>query len=219
MIFGYHNYYDSASHVCKSFHEIEYNVLKYMKNRLKPLATKSGTKNKVVEKNYGKSKAIKYYCGYAIIPISYIKTKPPMQFKPKTCDYTEEGRKLVHDYLNMTLSSRIADMMRMFVTDETVEYNDNRISVFSAQNGQCAVTKEILKAFNFHCHHIKPRKLGGDDSYNNLIIVSIGVHKLIHATNQEVINRLIIEHSINNNQLAKINQLRQHCELEEIKVA
>lgn len=54
-----------------------------------------------------------------------------MQFKTKICDYTEDGRKLVHDYLRMTLSSRIADMMRIFVTDETVEYNDNRISVFA----------------------------------------------------------------------------------------
>ena len=219
MIFGYHNYYNSASHVCKSFHIIEYNVLKFMKNRLKPFDTKTGNKNKVVEKNYGESKAIKYYCGYALIPISYIKTKPPMQFKIHTCDYTEEGRKLVHDYLKMTLSSRIADMMRIFITDESVEYNDNRISVFAAQNGQCAVTKQILKAFNFHCHHKIPRKLGGDDSYQNLIIVSIGVHRLIHATNPDTIEKLIKENAINNEQLIKINKLRKLCEIEEIKVA
>lgn len=142
-----------------------------------------------------------------------------MQFKIKTCDYTEDGRKLVHDYLRMTLSSRIADMMRIFVADETVEYNDNRISVFAGQNGQCAVTKEILKAFNFHCHHIKPRKIGGDDSYSNLVIVTIGVHRLIHATNPDVISRLLKENAINEKQLAKINKLRQQCELEEIKVA
>lgn len=219
MIFGYHNYYDSASHVSKSFHIIEYNVLKYMKNRLKPLATKTGTKNKVVEKNYGESKAIKYYCGYALIPISYIRTKPPMQFKTQTCDYTEEGRKLVHDYLRMTLSSRIADMMRIFVTDESVEYNDNRISLFAAQNGQCAITKQILKAFNFHCHHKIPRKLGGNDSYQNLIIVTIGVHRLIHATKPEIIEKLIKENAINGEQLTKINKLRKLCKLEEIKVA
>ena len=142
-----------------------------------------------------------------------------MQFKTQTCNYTEEGRRLVHDYLRMTLSSRIADMMRIFVTDESVEYNDNRISVFAAQGGQCAVTKQILKAFNFHCHHIKPRKLGGDDSYQNLIIVTIGVHRLIPATNPEVINMLIKENAIDSKQLAKINKLRKQCELEEIEVA
>lgn len=219
MIFGYHNYYDSASHVSKSFHEIEYNVLKYMKNRLKPLATKTGTKNRVVEKYYGQSKAIKYYCKYAVIPISYIKTRPPMQFKTETCDYTEAGRKLVHEYLNLTLSSRIADMMRLFIKDESVEYNDNRISVFAAQNGQCAITKQILKPFNFHCHHKKPRKLGGDDSYQNLIIVSISIHRLIHATDEKLIKELIKENSLNKDQIIKVNKLRKLCELKEIKVA
>lgn len=218
MIFGYHNYYNSASHVSKSFHVIEFNVLKYMKNRLKPFVTKSGIKNKVVAKYYGDSKAIKYYCGYALIPISYIKTKPPMQFKILTCDYTEEGRKLVHDYLKMTLSSRIADMMRIFVTDETVEYNDNRISLFAAQNGQCAVTKQILKAFNFHCHHKIPRKLGGDDSYQNLIIVTVAVHRLIHATSQDIIIKLIRENAINAEQITKINKLRKLCKLDDIEV-
>lgn len=219
MIFGYHNYYDSASHVCKSFHEIEYNVLKFLKNRLKPFATKTGTKNRVIEKNYGQSKAIRYYCGYALIPISYVKTRPPMQFKLKTCDYTEEGRILVHDYLRMTLSSRIADMMRLFIQDESVEFNDNRISVFAAQNGQCAITKKILKPFGFHCHHKKPRKLGGDDSYQNLIVVSIEVHRLIHATDSDVIKRLLTECRLTEDQLAKLNKLRKLCELDEIKVA
>ena len=104
-------------------------------------------------------------------------------------------------------------------TTINIPYNDNRISLFAAQNGQCAITKEILKAFNFHCHHKIPRKLGGDDSYQNLIIVTVGVHRLIHATNPEVIERLLKEHAINSEQLTKINKLRKLCELEEIKVA
>lgn len=219
MIFGYHNYYDSASHVSKSFHRIEYGVLKYMKIRLKPFATKSGTRNRVVEKNYGKSKAIKYYCGKALIPISYIQTRPPMQFKNATCDYTEEGRALVHDYLSMTLSSRIADMMRLYNRDESVEFNDNRISLFAAQNGQCAITKRILKPFYFHCHHKIPRKLGGDDSYQNLIVVSIEVHKLIHATDYGLIKKIIKEYGITEDHIVKINKLRKLCKLNDIIVA
>lgn len=219
MIFGYHNYYDSASHVSKSFHEIEYNVLRYMKNRLKELATTTGTQNRVIKTYYGHSKAIKYYCGHGLIPISVIQTRPPMQFKQETCDYTEKGRKLVHDYLKLTLSSRIADMMRTFVKSESVEYNDNRISVFSAQLGQCAVTKIILKTFNFHCHHKIPRHKGGNDSYQNLVIVEIRIHKLIHAVEQEVIDRLINELRLTKEEIKKVNKYRKLCELEEIKVA
>lgn len=219
MIFGYHNYYDSASHVCKSFHAIEYNVLKYMKNRLKPFATKTGTKNNVIEKYYGESKAIKYYCQYALIPISYIKTRPPMQFKQETCDYTERGRELVHDYLKLTITSRIADMMRYFSKNESVEYNDNRISLFSAQNGQCAITKWVLKTFHFHCHHKIPKHLGGDDSYQNLVIIEGRVHRLIHAVDEGLINKIVKELSLNKTQINKVNKYRILCNLNKINVA
>lgn len=91
--------------------------------------------------------------------------------------------------------------------------------MFAAQNGQCAITKKILKPFGFHCHHKKPRKLGGDDSYQNLIVVSIEVHRLIHATDADVIKRLLTECRLTEDQLAKLNKLRKLCELDEIKVA
>ena len=215
MIFGYHNYYNCATHAVKSFHKIEYKLLKCMKNRLGPMVTKTGHQNKVIQKYYGKSKAIKYYCEYAVIPISYISTSQPMQLKAKTCDYTEEGRKLIHDYLKMTLSSRIADMMSVAPRrdTDTVEFLDNRISVFSAQTGQCAVTGEILKAFNFHCHHKIPKEQGGTDQYNNLIIVSISVHRLIHAVTDEVIKKHLDFIRPTDKQLDKINQLRKLCKL------
>jgi inhibitor of KinA sporulation pathway (predicted exonuclease) len=218
MIFGYHNYYSCATHVVKSFHDIEYQLLKCMKNRLGPMATDTGKRNKVIQKYYGKSKAIKYYCGYAVIPISYVSTSPPMQFKSKTCNYTDEGRKLIHEYLQMILSSRIADMMSLTPKrpGDTVEFLDNRISVFAAQNGQCAVTGQILRPFNFHCHHKVPKKLGGGDEYSNLIIVGIAVHRLIHATDKETIERNLSYIRPTSAQLKKINQLRKLCKLPEL---
>lgn len=218
MVFGYHNYYSCASHAVKSFHEIEYNVLKCMKNRLGPMATKTGTMNRVVQKYYGESKAIRYYCGYAVIPISYVSTKAPMQFKQATCDYTEKGRKLVHDYLRMTLSSRIADMMRYTKPrkDDTIEFLDNRISLYAAQNGQCAVTKVILRPFDIHCHHIVPKQYGGTDEYSNLVIVHMYVHRLIHATDEEVIKKYMNTMRLNEKQLKKLNKLRTKCKLPEI---
>ena len=218
MIFGYHNYYSCASHAVKSFHRIEYRLLKCMKNRLGPMATKTGKQNRVIQKYYSKSKAIKYYCGYAVIPISYISTSPPMQFIAETCDYTAKGRQLVHDYLKKTLSSRIADMMSLTPKrpEDTVEFLDNRISVFAAQNGQCAVTGEILRAFNFHCHHKIPKQHGGTDEDSNLIIVGISVHRLIHAVEEDVIQRNLDYIKPTVKQLEKINQLRKLCKLPEL---
>ncbi|MDF2927586.1 MAG: ltrA [Paenibacillaceae bacterium] len=43
-----------------------------------------------------------------------------------------------------------------------------------------------------HCHHILPVHLGGSDKYSNLRILHKDVHKLIHATQNQTIERLMI---------------------------
>lgn len=220
MIFGYHNYYESASHVCKSFHEINYKTMKFLRNRLEPMKTDNGIRNKVIQKYYGESKAIKYYCNYALIPIAYVKTKPPMQFKKKTCDYTEEGRQLVHQGLNYLLKSKITEILHFGKYNDkySIEYYDNRISLYSAQNGKCSITKEPLKTYDFHCHHKIPKEQGGDDSYKNLTIVKSEVHALIHAKSEVYIEKLLNKLKLSATHIANVNKYRKLCKLEEIKI-
>ena len=50
------------------------------------------------------------------------------------------------------------------------------------------ITGIRLNVKDVHCHHIKPLKYGGNDRYENLIIVHKEIHKLIHSTN---INNII----------------------------
>lgn len=64
---------------------------------------------------------------------------------------------------------------------------DNRISLYAAQYGKCAVTGTELSIDEIHYHHKIPIKMGGSDEYSNLIIVHRNVHILIHATNIETI--------------------------------
>ena len=49
------------------------------------------------------------------------------------------------------------------------------------------------KKFTFteeiHCHHKIPKAKGGTDEYQNLIIVTATVHKLIHATKAETVKK------------------------------
>ncbi|MDD3009645.1 MAG: HNH endonuclease signature motif containing protein [Arcobacter sp.] len=45
-----------------------------------------------------------------------------------------------------------------------------------------AITKEELEIGNMECHHIQPRSQGGLDNYNNLVLITKEVHKLIHST-------------------------------------
>ena len=91
----------------------------------------------------------------------------------------------------------------------TVEYNDNRISLFVAQNGKCAVTGQELDMDDIHCHHKRPLSATKDDSYRNLIIVGRDIHRLIHATNDKVVRNLFQFLNLTNTELTKLNQLRE----------
>ena len=106
--------------------------------------------------------------------------------------------------------------MRHTTVGSSVEYADNRIAIYSAQKGKCAVTGTELKIGDMHCHHIKPRNKGGTDNYKNLILVTESVHKLIHATKEESIQRYLEVINPNTKQLLKINELREEAGLKSI---
>ena len=107
--------------------------------------------------------------------------------------------------------------MKTSIQDSS-EYADNRLSLFSAQDGKCAVTQESFStADEIHCHLIVPRSKNGTDAYKNLILVSEPVHKLIHATKEETIEKYCSLLELNPKQLAKVNLLRKSAGLLPIK--
>ena len=101
--------------------------------------------------------------------------------------------------------------------NESIEYNDNRISLYVGQNGLCAITKEPLDIENMDCHHKIPKYLGGTDEYQNLILVTREVHILIHATREETINKILQNLKIGQTGIKKINKLRKLVGNNEIK--
>ena len=60
------------------------------------------------------------------------------------------------------------------------------------------------------------RKLGGNDSYSNLIILDIAIHKLVHATDKMLIIKLLKQYKLDKKQLQKLNTLRKEAENSEI---
>jgi len=84
------------------------------------------------------------------------------------------------------------------------------------QKGKCAITNMLLTADVAHCHHKIPISLGGTDDFSNLVLVHKLVHRLIHATNVETINKYIKILSLNAMQFRKLNQYRALCKLESI---
>ena len=67
---------------------------------------------------------------------------------------------------------------------------------------------------DIHCHHKRPRHLGGTDEYKNLVIVGEDVHRLIHATTPETIRKYMDKLNLDSKQLKKLNKLRSLANVE-----
>ena len=63
---------------------------------------------------------------------------------------------------------------------------------------------------NMQVHHIEPVYKGRTDAYNNLIIVLHEIHKLIHATKPETINKYLSMMKLDNKAMKKLNKLRKN---------
>lgn len=208
-VWGIHNYYKHATHISSDCNKISYNLISTMKTRLGTRLTKIGeTQNEYIKKQYRQSKALRFLNKFPLCPISYIQTKAPL-YKPKdVCKYTADGRLKIHENLKFDTTVLLL-LMRQKHTNKSVEFMDNRISLWSAQYGKCSVTKRTLWIDEIHCHHKIPLSKGGTDKYNNLIIIHKDVHILIHATNQETINAYLESLKLTQTMLNKLNKLRE----------
>lgn len=212
MVMGIQNYYKIATDIIKDCKYMQYRIYVLLKKRFKKRISRDGRElNPTEQKLYGKSQMIRYLKGVEqpIYPIGYIQCKKPMAKPQKVNIYTPEGRKEIHSNLQINMNL-MKQMMKQKLYKNSIEYRDNRLSLFSAQNGKCAVTGELFKELDeIHCHHKKPKHLGGTDKYQNLIIVLEEVHILIHATQKETINKYMNILQLKKLQIAKINQLRE----------
>ena len=98
-----------------------------------------------------------------------------------------------------------------------IEFTDNKISLYAAQYGKCAVLGIVLDIDDIHCHHKLPKKSGGKDNYQNLIIIHQDVHRLIHATQDEIISKYLHTLKLDKQQISKVNKLRKMVGNETIK--
>ena len=220
MVLGLHQYYNIASHVNKDFNEISYKTIRTIKNRCRNISsTKVRSMPKAYIKYYGNYKG-KYRCvqGIPLFPVYGVTTKMPRNFSQDICNYTENGRLKIHALLKNVQMTVLKYIMEHPIMNQSAEYNDNRISLYVAQNGLCGITKEPLEIGKMECHHKIPKEKGGTDEYKNLIFVTNTVHKLIHATNEETIKKYLKMTNIDEVSLKKLNKLRKDVGNENISI-
>ena len=209
IISGLHNEYKMATQISKDFNKIKDKLLGYITNLKKKYGTKTGYKTKEYfdkYKNYdGKEVNLLKVTMY---PIEHIKTKPPKLFRQEINNYSKEGRKFIHTDLQ-NINKELLNYLLDNPLNESVELNDNRISLYTAQKGRCAITNRPLQE-DLELHHIIPRSQGGKDTYKNLMLLSSDVHKLLHATREETIKKYKDLLHLSKKALKKLNRYRTY---------
>lgn len=210
MVIGLHNYYKMATNISLDVSKIARNINIAITNRLKYRIERNGSLEnyKYIKEKYGKSGQMRFVRNIPLIPIGYVKTKPPMSQKASVNSYTPNGRKEIHKNLGVSTKT-ILELINVQDTHRSIEYMDNRISLYAGQNGKCAITGKLLEIHEIHCHHKIPVNNGGTDEYKNLVIIHKDVHQLIHAKEPETIIKYIETIKPDKNQLAKINKYRK----------
>ena len=223
FVLGVHDYYSMATKVSKDFRGLAFSVQKSQKTRFRQRLKTAAEVEKnripchianVIKERYGKSKQLRYVGGIALAPIGYVKHRHPIQRKRGVNSYTAEGRAMIHKQLEAVDMEILHYLMRNPVWNATIEYNDNRLSLYSAQMGKCAVTGAKLMIGDIFCHHKVPRCNGGTDAYQNLILLCGNAHRLIHATDTDTIARLTDSLNLTPKQKTKADKLRSLVHVE-----
>lgn len=213
-ILGIQNYYCIATHVNIDLSKIAYKNSAKLKHTIKRVGSDKGTTNEVYKKRY-KNNFKKYFINDTVLyPLQDIQTKNAMQYNNKINQYTIEGRQYIHNKLIREDIRIIKYLLENPVLNRNVEYNDNRLSVYTAQKGLCLISGEKLEIGKMELHHIIPRYMNGTDEYKNLIYLTTDMHDLVHGANdiKNMKPRLLeILRKIDNKTLKKINKYRELC--------
>ena len=210
LVIGAHNYYCLATHVNKDFDKIAFHVRKKIYINLRQKLDKKGEfQYDYLKAKYGKSKEVRFIHGKTLVPMGYVQHKNPMDKKKCINKFTPKGRQEIHKALECVNLKILHYLMRNPIPSRSIEYNDNRLSLYCAMQGKCAITGKILEIGEIHCHHKTPIKSGGTDKYENLLLISENVHILLHATNSETIEKYFKKLCLDSKQRNKLNKYRQ----------
>ncbi|TFB12881.1 group II intron reverse transcriptase/maturase [Filobacillus milosensis] len=217
VVMGIQNYYAAATQISKNLSELSSKLNKTLYNRLKNVRVEAEFEEltKTLQKRY-KGYLPQYYKiqDMVIVPVYAQRHKTNLCFTQSICNYTVNGREKIHNNLKAINKKVLSHIMKNYIPNQTIEYNDNRISRFIAQYGRCAISGVELGLNNWHCHYKIPYHLSKNDSYSNLIVLHESILNLVYLKDKDKIQRVINELQLNNKQLEKINELRKQYNYE-----
>ena len=99
-------------------------------------------------------KELAYYVKDGVLAQMCIRdSKNPMNFSQDICNFTKQGRNKVHEDVVVVTKEEIRALLENENPADSVEFNDNRMSAYIAQQGNCYVMNRRGTPSTLICIH------------------------------------------------------------------
>ena len=151
-----------------------------------------------------------------LLPINGVKHKNPLNFSQDICNFTEHGRSKIHEEIALVTKGEIRILLEYKDTTKSVEFNDNRISVFIAQQGNCYITNRRHSPTDMVCIYNNITETDRD-KYQNLVFVEIPISKAILTESVQQAKMWLMNYGLSSQQKKKLNKIRANYGYQAIK--
>lgn len=220
-IMGMQNYYCVATNIYNNLTEVSYALLPTTRVRFKKIAKLipfETTSQDFQMKTTGIRPQTKIImiADTPLLPINGIKHKNPLNFSQDICNFTKHGRSKIHEEIALVTKGEIQILLEYKDTTKSVEFNDNRISVFIAQQGNCYITNRRHSPTDMICIY-KNITETDRDKYQNLVYVEIAISKAILTESAEQAKMWLMNYGLSSQQKKKLNKIRANYGYQTIK--
>lgn len=214
-VMGIQNYYCIATNVYNNLTDVNYALLPAIRIRLRSIAKTipfRETEQDFKEKTTGIQDDTKIVVigKMPLLPVTGVHHRSPMNFSQDITNYTVKGREKIHKQISSVSPDDFLNLARAREPNETIEFNDNRISAFAIQQGNCYISGSKLKTDKMMCIRKKPQSRDGTDSHRNIAFVGTEIGKVLFMEDVETARNLLRKFRLDEKQRNRLNRLRNN---------
>lgn len=220
-VMGMQNYYCVATNIYNNLTEVSYALLPTTRVRFKKIAKLipfETTSQDFQMKTTGIRPQTKIImiADTPLLPINGVKHKNPLNFSQDICNFTEHGRSRIHEEIALVTKGEIRILLEYKDPTKSVEFNDNQIAVFIAQQGNCYITNRRHSPTDMVCIY-KNITETDRDKYQNLVFVEIPISKAILTESVQQAKMWLMNYGLSSQQKKKLNKIRANYGYQAIK--
>ena len=214
-VMGIQNYYCIATNIYNNLTDVNYALLPTIRIRLRGISKTVPFKETDIEFQR-KAKGIKDETKIVkigpemLLPVTGVHHRSPMNFSQDVTNYTAKGRAKIHSNLESVTDIQFEALAKGRDPNETIEFNDNRISAFAVQQGNCYITGQKLNVQDMRCFRKEPLSRGGTDKHSNIVFVCGKVFKLIFCNTVNEAKSMLNELKLDDTKKNRLNKIRQN---------